>query len=126
VMNASKAAFSAPVNNAAYAASKAAAAHLARCLATELAPWSIRVNYLNADFIDTPMMRRMVEDRAAQKGISPDAQLEEYRRRNLLKVGPIPPSAVAEAALFLASDRSRYTTGSVLTVDGGLTDAMPR
>jgi rhamnulose-1-phosphate aldolase/alcohol dehydrogenase len=126
VMNASKAAFSAPVNNAAYAASKAAAAHLARCLATELAPWGIRVNYLNADFIDTPMMRRMVEDRAAQKGISPEAQLDEYRKRNLLKVGPIPPSAVAEAALFLASDRSRYTTGSVLTVDGGLTDAMPR
>ena len=125
-VNASKAAFSAPLNNAAYAASKAAAAHFARCLATELAPWGIRANYVNADFIDTPMMRRMAEDRAAQKGIAPEAQVEEYRKRNLLKVGPIPPAAVAEAVLYFASDRSRYTTGSVLTVDGGLTDAMPR
>jgi NAD(P)-dependent dehydrogenase (short-subunit alcohol dehydrogenase family) len=68
----------------------------------------------------------MAEDRAAQKGITPEAQVEEYRKRNLLKVGPIPPAAVAEAVLYFASDRSRYTTGSVLTVDGGLTDAMPR
>jgi rhamnulose-1-phosphate aldolase/alcohol dehydrogenase len=126
VVNASKAAYAAPVNNAAYAASKAAAAHFARCLATELAPAGIRANYVNADFIDTPMMRRMIEDRAAQKGIAPEAQVEEYRKRNLLKVGPIPPDAVAEAVVFLASDRSRYTTGSVITVDGGLADAMPR
>lgn len=126
VINASKAAYAAPLQNAAYAASKAAAAHFARCLAAELGPSGIRVNYVNADFVDTPMMRRMVEDRAAQKGIPPEAQLEEYRKRNLLKVGPIPAEAVAEAVLFLASDRARYTTGSVITVDGGLTDAMPR
>jgi rhamnulose-1-phosphate aldolase/alcohol dehydrogenase len=126
VINASKAAFSAPLNNAAYAASKAAAAHFARCLATELGSSGIRVNYVNADFIDTPMMRRMIEDRAAQKGISLEAQVEEYRKRNLLNVGPIPAEAVAEAVLFLASDRARYTTGSIVTVDGGLADAMPR
>ena len=56
----------------------------------------------------------------------PKSKVEEYRKRNLLGVGPIPPEAVAEAALFLACDRSRYTTGSVITVDGGLRDAMPR
>ena len=95
-------------------------------LVPELAPSGIRVNYFNADFIDTPMLRKMCEERAAQKGISPEEQLEEYRKRNLLKVGPIPPEAVAEAALFLVSDRSRYTTGGVLTIDGGLQDAMPR
>ena len=126
LFNASKAAFSAPRENAPYAASKAAAAHLARSLAVELAPAGIRVNYFNADFIDTPMIRKMANERAAQKGITPERQLEEYRNRNLLKVGPIPPDAVAEAALFLVSDRSRYTTGGVLTIDGGLPDAMPR
>jgi rhamnulose-1-phosphate aldolase/alcohol dehydrogenase len=126
LFNASKAAFAAPKENAPYAASKAAAAHLARCLALELGPAGIRVNYFNADFIDTPMIRKMCEERAAQKGITPDVQLEEYRKRNLLHVGPIPPEAVAEAALFLAGDRSRYTTGSCLTIDGGLQDAMPR
>ncbi len=126
LFNASKAAFAAPKENAPYAASKAATAHLARCLALELAPAGIRVNYFNADFIDTPMLRTMAEERARQKGITPEQQLEEYRNRNLLKVGPIPPEAVAEAALFLVSDRSRYTTGGVLTIDGGLQDAMPR
>ena len=126
VFNASKAAYAATSDNAAYASSKAAVAALARNLALELAPAHIRVNYFNADFIDTPMMRKMIQDRASAKGISTDQQVEEYRKRNLLNVGPIPPEAVAEAALFLASDRSRFTTGSVITVDGGLRDAMPR
>jgi NAD(P)-dependent dehydrogenase (short-subunit alcohol dehydrogenase family) len=126
IFNASKAAYAATNENAAYASSKAAVASLARNLALELAPHGIRANYFNADFVDTPMMRKMIQDRAAAKGITNDQQVEEYRRRNLLGVGPIPPEAVAEAALFLASDRSRYTTGSVITVDGGLRDAMPR
>lgn len=126
IFNASKAAYAATNENAAYASSKAAVASLARNLALELAPHGIRANYFNADFVDTPMMRKMIQDRAAAKGITTDQQIEEYRRRNLLGVGPIPPEAVAEAALFLASDRSRYTTGSVITVDGGLRDAMPR
>jgi len=126
IFNASKAAFAATSENAAYATSKAAVAALARNLALELAPAAIRVNYFNADFVDTPMLRKMIQDRAAAKGITTDQQVEEYRKRNLLNVGPIPPEAVAEAALFLASDRSRYTTGSVITVDGGLRDAMPR
>jgi rhamnulose-1-phosphate aldolase/alcohol dehydrogenase len=126
IFNASKAAYAATIENSAYASSKAAVASLARNLALELAPSGIRANYFNADFVDTPMMRKMIQDRAAVKGITTDQQLEEYRKRNLLGVGPIPPEAVAEAALFLASDRSRYTTGSVITVDGGLRDAMPR
>jgi rhamnulose-1-phosphate aldolase/alcohol dehydrogenase len=126
LLNASKAAFAAPRENAAYAASKAAVAHLARNLAVELGPAGVRVNYFNADFIDTPMIRQIARERAAQKGVSEEAQLEEYRQRNLLKAGPIPAEAVAEAALFLAGDRARYTTGGVLTIDGGLIDAMPR
>lgn len=126
LFNASKAAFAAPLENAAYAATKAAAAHLARNLALELGPDGVRVNYFNADFVDTPMMQAMIRDRAKLKGISEEAQVAEYRKRNLMGVGPIPPEAVAEAALFLASDRAAWTTGSVLTVDGGLRDAMPR
>ena len=126
VFNASKAAFAPTAGNSAYASSKAAVAALARNLALELAPISIRVNYFNADFVDTPLMRRLISERAAQKGIPPEKQEEEYRQRNLLGVGPIPPEAVAEAALFLAGDRARYTTGSVVTIDGGLRDAMPR
>ena len=48
-----------------------------------------------------------------------------YRKRNLLGVS-VEPEDVAEAVLFLASDRSAKTTGCTLTVDGGLREAFPR
>ncbi len=126
LLNASKGAFAPTVNNTAYASSKAAVAALGRNLATELGPFGIRVNYINADFIDTSLMRAMIAQRATMNGISIDAQEAEYRRRNLMGVGPIPPDAVAEAALFLVSDRSRFTTGMALSIDGGIKEAMPR
>jgi rhamnulose-1-phosphate aldolase/alcohol dehydrogenase len=126
IFNASKGAFAPTADNAAYASSKAAVAALARNLATELGPAGVRVNYINADFVDTPLMHKLIEDRARLAGVSVEAQLEAYRRRNLLGVGPIPPRAVAEAALFLASPRAAFTTGAVLTVDGGIKEAMPR
>ena len=105
LLNASKGAFAPTVDNAAYASSKAAVAALGRNLAAELGPHGIRVNALNADFIDTPLMRGLIEQRAAMSGITVEQQQAEYRRRNLLQVGPIPPEAVAEAALFLVSPR---------------------
>ena len=126
VFNASKGAFAPTADNAAYASSKAAVAALARNLAVELGPFGIRVNTINADFVDTPLMAELIAQRAAQKGITVAQQADEYRRRNLLGVGPIPPAAVAEAALYLASPRARFTTGGVLTVDGGIKEAMPR
>jgi rhamnulose-1-phosphate aldolase/alcohol dehydrogenase len=126
VFNASKGAFAPTADNAAYASSKAAVAALARNLAVELGPHGIRVNYVNADFVDTPLMDALIAQRSALRGIDIAAQTAEYRARNLLRVGPIPPAAVAEAALFLASPRARYTTGAVITVDGGIKEAMPR
>jgi NAD(P)-dependent dehydrogenase (short-subunit alcohol dehydrogenase family) len=54
------------------------------------------------------------------------AELEDfYRKRNIL-AAPILPEDVAEAVLFLASDRSAKTTGCTITVDGGVKDAFPR
>ena len=126
LFNASKGAFAPTADNAAYASSKAAVAALARNLATELGPNGIRVNYINADFVDTALMRRLIAQRAALRGVSVEAQTADYRRRNVLGLGPIPPAAVAEAALFLVSPRAGYTTGTVITIDGGIKEAMPR
>ncbi len=124
---ASKNALMAGKNNAAYSTAKAAELHLARGLAEELGPSGIRVNSICPDAVIntsiwTPEWR---ERRAAQYGIAPDQLEEYYRRRNLLKVN-IRPEDVAEAALFLASERSSRTTGCILTVDGGLPGAFPR
>src|SRR5262249_12622109 len=74
VFNASKGAFAPTADNSAYASSKAAVAALARNLAVELGPDGIRVNYFNADFVDTPLMQHLIERRAAIKGISVAAQ----------------------------------------------------
>jgi rhamnulose-1-phosphate aldolase/alcohol dehydrogenase len=126
VFNASKGAFAPTAGNAAYASSKAAVAALARNLAVELGPHGIRVNCFNADFVDTPLMRALIDQRARAQGITPEAQTDAYRRRNLMQVGPIPPADVAETALFLASPRARFTTGAALPIDGGIKEAMPR
>ncbi|MGA7731029.1 MAG: bifunctional rhamnulose-1-phosphate aldolase/short-chain dehydrogenase, partial [Chloroflexia bacterium] len=113
---------------AAYSASKAAEAQLARVLALEGAPFGIRSNMVNPDAIFagsgvwTPELR---EARARAQGIKPEELEEHYRLRNLLQV-EVTADDVALAALFLASDRSAKTTGTMLPVDGGLREAFPR
>ncbi len=115
-------------NFGAYSASKAAEAQLARVLALEGAPFGIRSNMVNPDAIFegsgvwSPELR---EARARAQGIEPDQLEEYYRKRNLLQV-EVKTDDVAEAALFLASERSAKTTGAMLPVDGGLKDAFPR
>jgi len=84
------------------------------------------VNAINADQVETPLFLRFVRERAAARGVTVEEQLETYRRRNLMGASLIPPDAVAEMAVLLASDRFRYTTGDILTVDGGLPEAFPR
>jgi NAD(P)-dependent dehydrogenase (short-subunit alcohol dehydrogenase family) len=110
----------------AYGGSKAALLQALRVAAMELGEDGIRVNAINADQIDTPLFLRFVRERAASRGVSVEAQLESYRSRNLLGASLIPAEAVADLAVLLASDRFRFTTGDILTVDGGLPEAFPR
>ncbi len=122
----SKAALAAGRDAVAYGGSKAALLQAMRVAAVELGSDGIRVNAINADQIDTPMFMRFVEGRAAMRGVSVDAQLEVYRHRNVMGVSLIPADVVADMATLMASDRFRYTTGDIITVDGGLPDAFPR
>ena len=113
---------------AAYSAAKAAEAQLAKVLALEGAPHGIRSNIVNPDavFQDSRLWSEEVRrQRAAAQGIGVDQLEDFYRKRNLL-AARILPEDVAEAVLFLASDRSAKTTGCTLTVDGGVKDAFPR
>jgi rhamnulose-1-phosphate aldolase/alcohol dehydrogenase len=113
---------------AAYSAAKAAEAQLARIVAIEGAEIGVRANMLHPDAIFegsglfSPELRA---GRAAAHGIAPDQLEEFYRTRNLLKTRVL-AGDVAEAALFLASDRSAKTTGAALAVDGGVREAYAR
>jgi NAD(P)-dependent dehydrogenase (short-subunit alcohol dehydrogenase family) len=113
---------------AAYSAAKAAAAQLAKVAAIEGGPHGIRANIVNPDavFRESGLWSEEVRrERARAQGIAVEELEEFYRKRNLLGVSVLPED-VAEAVLFLASDRSAKTTGCSLTVDGGLRDAFPR
>jgi rhamnulose-1-phosphate aldolase/alcohol dehydrogenase len=113
---------------AAYSAAKAAEAQLAKVLALEGAPHGIRSNIVNPDAVfegSRLWSEEIRRERARAQGIEVGELEDFYRRRNLLGVR-ILPEDVAEAVLFLASDRSAKTTGCTLTVDGGVKDAFPR
>jgi len=126
VASVSKAALVPGKDAAAYGGSKAAMLQAIRVAAVELGGDGIRVNAINADQVETPLFLKFVAERAAGKGISTEEQLEVYKRRNLLGASLIPASAVADLAVLLSSDRFKYTTGDILTVDGGLPEAFPR
>jgi NAD(P)-dependent dehydrogenase (short-subunit alcohol dehydrogenase family) len=113
---------------AAYSASKAAEAQLAKVAALEGGSHGIRVNLVNPDavFRDSGLWSAEIrEERARAQGIAVEEIEDFYRKRNLLGVSVLPED-VAEAVLFLASDRAAKTTGCTLTVDGGVRDAFPR
>src|SRR4051794_16622129 len=126
VASVSKAALVPGKDAVAYAGSKAALLQALRVAAVELGPYGIRVNAINADQIETPLFMQFVRERAASRGVSVQQQLESYRSRNLMGATLIPAEAVADLAVLLASDRFRFTTGDILTVDGGLPEAFPR
>ena len=126
VASVSKAALVPGRDAVAYGGSKAALLQALRVAAVELGGDGIRVNAINADQIETPLFLQFVEERAASQGVTVDEQLALYRSRNLMGATLIPAEAVADIAVLLASDRFRFTTGDILTVDGGLPEAFPR
>lgn len=91
-----------------YAASKGGVIALTKSAARELARRNICVNAIAPGFIETPMTHVLTED-TKQKALH-GIPLGRFGN----------PSDVAEAALFLASDKSNYITGQVLVVDGGM------
>jgi NAD(P)-dependent dehydrogenase (short-subunit alcohol dehydrogenase family) len=112
---------------AAYSASKAAEAQLARVAAIEGGPLGVRVNLVNPDavFEGSSLWSGIREERARAYGVAPERLEDVYRGRTLLGL-EVRAEDVAEAVLFLASDRSSRTTGAMLAVDGGVREAFVR
>jgi 3-oxoacyl-[acyl-carrier protein] reductase len=93
---------------AAYVASKAGLIGMTKSMARELASRNITVNAVAPGYIETDMT----------------GKLDEKMREELLKAVPLgrigAAQDIAEAVLFLASDRSAYITGQTLSVNGGM------
>jgi NAD(P)-dependent dehydrogenase (short-subunit alcohol dehydrogenase family) len=98
----------------AYSAAKAAVANLSRAVSAEMAAHRVRVNAIAPGLIKTPLATGHREDAwerlVQQKQPWPDLGL---------------PQHIADTALFLAGDESRFITGQVIVVDGGLTALGP-
>jgi SDR family mycofactocin-dependent oxidoreductase len=98
-----------------YAASKWGLTGLTKSWAIELAPHNIRVVSLHPTGVNTPM-----NDGLAQlEGLTPK-EIGERSAGNLQPVPWIEPEDVANAVVYLASDRARFMTGSALVLDAGL------
>ncbi|NMP21379.1 SDR family NAD(P)-dependent oxidoreductase [Sulfobacillus harzensis] len=105
---------------AAYAASKGAVLSLTRSMQVDYARYHIRVNALLPGTIMTPF----VEGYLKRDYDNPEEALALLKQRQLADdLGR--PEDVADAALYLASDESRYVMGSGLVVDGGITAGKP-
>ncbi|MGP3534212.1 mycofactocin-coupled SDR family oxidoreductase [Microbacterium sp. RD1] len=108
-------------NLAHYTAAKHGVSGLMKAFAVELGPFDIRVNAIASSNVRTPMI-----DNAAIRGNwtgNPSATDDEVRRTmsamHILDVPWAEPVDIAQAVLWLASDESRYVTGSTIPVDAG-------
>jgi NAD(P)-dependent dehydrogenase (short-subunit alcohol dehydrogenase family) len=98
-----------------YATSKAALAGLTRSLAIELGKWAIKVNCIQPGAVDT----KMLKDSFANK---PD---KLKKLKECIPLGHIgQPEDIATLALFLAELQNSYISGSVITIDGGISSRL--
>jgi NAD(P)-dependent dehydrogenase (short-subunit alcohol dehydrogenase family) len=101
-------------NRAAYCASKGAVIALTRALAIDHVGDGVRINAVAPGTVGSPWVQRLVDDAGES--------LDDLRARQPMgRLGE--PDEIAAAVLYLASDAAAFVTGSILTIDGGLTAA---
>ena len=111
---------------ASYAAAKGGVIGLTKQMAVDYGPEGIRVNAICPGTVPTPLVRRTYESRggfSATAGASDGATMDELLdaakvRFPIGRLGTV--DEVAQLALHLASDESAWTTGAVITIDGGM------
>jgi NAD(P)-dependent dehydrogenase (short-subunit alcohol dehydrogenase family) len=99
--------------SAAYCASKGGVVNLTRALADEYLRRGIRVNAIAPGGIETPLQNEFAK--------MPEGVSWKELRKVISPLGNSQPEEIANIAIFIASDACRYMTGSIISVDGGLT-----
>jgi NAD(P)-dependent dehydrogenase (short-subunit alcohol dehydrogenase family) len=102
----------------AYSASKWGLRGIIKTAALEAGPYNVNVNNVCPGMVDGPRFERVCAERAQRLGISPDEARKTYESQYALR-RITQDDDVADAVLFLASDRARQITGADLPVDGG-------
>jgi len=93
----------------AYSASKAGVILLTKSLALEWARYNIRVNAVAPHYLETPLTEELRASEKIYTGLINQIPMKRFGK----------PSEIIGAVLFLASQASSYTTGTVMAVDGG-------
>ncbi|MBQ3975012.1 MAG: SDR family oxidoreductase, partial [Lachnospiraceae bacterium] len=116
VVIASAAAYEPTPGNSAYVSSKYAAAGLTKCIAMELGPAGIHVNYICPGPVDTPMMVRIEKDFFGDS-MSHEEAMAMLAGTYAMDKRYAKPEEVASAVLFLASEVSAHTAGMGMHID---------
>ena len=102
----------------AYTASKHAVIGLMRAAAADYGRYGIRSNAIAPSWVETRMARRYFEEAASRTGEDFEVLYREGMGVGVLNT-TVPPEAVAEMAVYLASDAGRHITGQTLSICGG-------
>lgn len=105
-------------NLAHYVAAKHGVTGLMRVLAVELAPHMIRVNSIHPTTVDTPMVQNpAMYELFGLPGAGREEAEQGFKAVNALPIPWVEAVDISNAVLFLASDESRYVTGTTVQVD---------
>jgi 2-keto-3-deoxy-L-fuconate dehydrogenase len=108
-------------NRCAYGASKAAVIGLTKSVAVDFVARGIRCNAICPGTVDSPSLQARIRAQASSSGLSEDTVRGQFEGRQPMgRLGR--PEEIAMLALYLASDESAFTTGTVSVVDGGWTN----
>ena len=93
---------------------------LSKCLAGELAPFGVTVNTICQGYVDTSLLRQVAEEQAVLSKRQTETILHEWQEGIPLKRFA-KPEEIGHLVAFLASEQGDYITGTVITIDGGVT-----
>ena len=104
-----------------YVAAKHGMLGMTKVVAIENAEKNITCNAVCPGWVDTPLVRKQIQDRAKENGTTEEEEEKKLVGEKQPNKRFSSPEAIAKAVLYFADPDNRYTTGTHLSVDGGWT-----